>query len=125
MIYFFSLTAPVDFAFRLWEYKKDEKIYISQYHKAILLGGMVSYDLTNKKIRFHSSSDRLLQLLPHLLNRQIDTLIISGGSGSLIYPEMKESKILRQYLLSLGVSSKIFVESLSHLTKFSALGTSQ
>ena len=85
---------------------------------------MIWYDARQDKPQFMRSADRLFQTLPLLGNKQIDKIIITGGSGSINYPEHKEASILKKYLLRSGYAdSSIIIENESRNTRENALFT--
>lgn len=65
---------------------------------AVLLGGFCFEDNDLNRVEFAESADRLFQVLKLYQSHQIGTLVISGGSGSLLYPNQKEAKLVEEYL---------------------------
>ena len=124
ILYIFSNSFIVDEFMRAWELTTPDLKPIQKYKYAIVLGGMIWYDARQDKPQFMRSSDRLFQSLPLLGNKQIEKLIITGGSGSINHPEEKEAVILKDYLLRCGYAdSTIIVEKESRNTRENALFT--
>lgn len=91
---------------------------------AILLGGF-SFERNNKTV-FAESADRFLQALHLYQSGKINTLIISGGSGSLKYPNSKEAQIVGEYMKTSGLRlSNLLLEDSSRNTYENAYYTKQ
>jgi uncharacterized SAM-binding protein YcdF (DUF218 family) len=126
VFYVFSNSFVLDECMRIWEYTSKDLTLSEHYDAAIVLGGMSSYDPRLDKPQFSNSADRLWQTLPLLKSGQIKKIILTGGSGSILHPEEKESGILKKYLLKIGVAdSCIIIENESKNTRENALFTKQ
>ena len=124
ILYVFSNPFLVDEAMRVWEVTTPDLKPTQKYKYAIVLGGMTWYDARQDKPQFLRSADRLFQTLPLLGDKQIQKLIITGGSGSINHPEEKEAAILKRYLLKCGYAdSTIIIENESRNTRENALFT--
>lgn len=125
-LYFFSNQAiffEVSHAYEADAKKADQ--LKEHYEAAIILGGMVSLDEENGLVAFAESSDRFLAVLPLYFDSTVDKLIISGGSGSLLQEE-KESEILKNYLVKIGVTAEdILIDTQSRNTHQNALYTAE
>ena len=124
-VFFFGNSFVLDECVRLWEVPLNSSKK-KTYDIGIVLSGMVMYDAKNDISKFNSNVDRLLQVLPKLKRKEIEYLLISGGSGDLYHPENKEAEILRRYLTSIDWDTRNFLfESESRNTfenaKYSAL----
>ncbi len=87
------------------------------YEAAIVLGGLSFWDHTLDRIQFSRSSDRVFQALELYHLGYVKKLIIVGGSGSIVYPEDKESIEIRDYLLAIGTKKEdIIIEDQSRNT---------
>ena len=118
--YIFHITASK------WNVKPTKLKNNERYKYAIVLGGMANFDEELKRIKFSESVDRLLQAISLYKKGNIEKIIISGGSGSILYPEMIESEIVRNYLLQIGIPEfDILTENQSKNTRQNALFTSQ
>jgi uncharacterized SAM-binding protein YcdF (DUF218 family) len=124
VFYFFSNSFVLDECMRLWEFTSKDLSNNEHYDAAIVLGGMSSYDPRLDKPQFSNSADRLWQTLPLLKNGQVKKIILTGGSGSILHPDEKESGILKKYLLKIGIpDSLIIIENESKNTRENALFT--
>ena len=123
-LYIFSNSFLADEAMRLWEVTTPDLKPTQKYDYAIVLGGMIWYDARQNKPQFMRGADRIFQTIPLLQNGQIKKIIISGGSGSLSHPKERESDILKNYLIKIGIpDSCIITENQSRNTRENALNT--
>lgn len=106
-----------DEAIRAWERPLSGDVR-SKYEAAIVLGGdIVSYDKPSDRLIFRSGADRLLQAIDLYKNGSIKKIIISGGSGHLLYKDRTEASFVKKYLLRIGVDNKdILIENTSKNT---------
>jgi uncharacterized SAM-binding protein YcdF (DUF218 family) len=126
ILYVFSNSFFVDEFMRAWEVTTPDLKSSQKYKYAIILGGMTWYDARQDKPQFLRSADRLFQVLPLVGNKQVEKIIITGGSGSINHPEEKESAILKKYLVKCGYQdSTIIIENESRNTRENALFTKQ
>jgi len=89
---------------RAWEPEAKHKSEIKEYYDyGIVLTGMITYDDKYDRINFNSSNDRLLQAVELYRENRIGKLFITGGSGEIFDQSVKESKILKDYLVILGI----------------------
>lgn len=96
------------------------------YEAAIVLGGVSFWDHTLNRIQFSRSSDRVFQSLELYSLGFVKKLIIVGGSGSIVYPNDKESIEIKAYLMNLGFKSEdIIIEDKSRNTYENAKFTRQ
>ena len=107
-VLFFGNSFVLDEFVRLWEVPLNSSKKKS-YDIGIVLSGMIMYDAKNDISRFNSNVDRLLQVLPKLKRKEIEYLLISGGSGDLYHPENKEADLLKRYLASIGWDTHNFI----------------
>ena len=113
----FSNQFLFDSAMRAWEGDVKRFSDIGHYDYAIVLGGMIFYDSDNGQIITLRTIDRLLKTLELYEKGKVDKIFISGGSGSVLYPEFREGKILKQLLVDIGVPSEdVLYESESRNT---------
>lgn len=119
--YFFSNAFIFDEFMRAWEEMpgpdKEKK-----YDVAIVLGGHTSYDEKREMPGFHESSDRFLLALQLYKQGKVKKLLFSGGAASLSPPFTKESLVIRDYLISIGIPEKdILIEAESRNTHENAV----
>lgn len=102
---------------RAWEEPRKKLDSLENYDLAIVLGGMITFDSNLERMQAHKSIDRTLQALLLYKIGKVKKLFISGGSGSLQFPDMKESVILKNYLVQIGIPEQdILIESESKNT---------
>jgi uncharacterized SAM-binding protein YcdF (DUF218 family) len=124
ILYLSCNSFVVDECMRALEYTSPDLQKTEKFDYAVVLGGMISYDPRQDKPQFSRGSDRILQTLSLLKSKQVKRIIISGGSGSIEFPDQKESDILKKYLLGIGIpDSSIIVENQSRNTRENALYT--
>ena len=118
MLFFFSNSFIVDEVYRWWEIPATSIDHLEYYDCAIVLGGMTGrYDAKNDKVNFHGGIDRLLQSLLLQKSFKVDKLLLSSGSGYLMYPEEKEALMIEKYLNQIDYDlSDFWVESESRNT---------
>lgn len=74
------------------------------YDVGIVLGGWIAeYDASLDRAVFKTAPDRFLQAYRLYKTGKIKKILLSGGSGHYLYPQKKEAKVLRNYLLEIGV----------------------
>lgn len=106
-----------DEAIRVWE-KPLNKVNDTYYTAGILLGGdIISYDKASDRVIFRSGADRLLQTISLYKSGKIKRIVISGGSGHLLYRDRTEASFIKRYLAEIGINSNdIIVENMSKNT---------
>lgn len=67
---------------------------------AVLLGGF-AFEV-DQTTHFAESGDRMLQALKGFESGEINTLVVSGGSGSLSNPKLKEAWLVKNYMTQGG-----------------------
>ncbi|MBP6458848.1 MAG: YdcF family protein [Crocinitomicaceae bacterium] len=84
----------------------------------IILGGMIAYDESKDRILFNSNINRLTQTVELYKKGTIKKILITGGSGSIAYPEKREASLLKKYCVDyFQIPSKdIIIENLSNNT---------
>ena len=123
--YFFSNEFLFDLTFGNWEVCTDKKTVVlsnNVYEAGIVLGGMTWYDEEIQQPQFLRSSDRLYQAIWLLKNGKIKRIIISGGSGSLSTPQIKEASNLKKWLKQIGINdSLVIIDNVSDNTHENAI----
>ena len=127
LLLFFTNPFFSNLAMKAWEVKTTAKTELKpHYDYGILLTGMMSYDGKYDRINFWRSSDRLLQTLDLYYDGTIEKICIVGGSGDLLNQDEKESAILRDYLLHIGIpADDILIESVSRNTRENAVNAAR
>jgi len=124
LLLFFSNTFILNEVNRAWEVPPILDQNLSHYSAIVVLGGFSHFDTLDNRLSFGHSSDRFLQGLRLVQNGTADQMIISGGSGLMLAPELKESIFVERYLSEIKVDlDKIWIESDSKNTKENALFT--
>jgi len=88
----------------------------------IVLGGIAVYAIDIERIEFRGHVDRLMQALAIYKTGKPKKIVLVGGSGSVLFQELKESSAIRDYLIKIGFDSNdILIESKSRNTHENAL----
>ncbi|MFC1733882.1 YdcF family protein [candidate division KSB1 bacterium] len=125
--YFFSNSFIATECIRLWEVpvSKEEQLDTHYEIGIVLGGGMITNDKDNNRLAFRINVDRMLQAVDLYYKGIVKKILISGGAGSLIYPEMIESNLLKQYFIRIGIPEHdIITEPGSDNTHENAVNTS-
>ena len=109
-----------------WEIPQTNFNSLKEYEAGIVLGGFSEYDYITKRHNFKKEADRLIYTINLYNNKKIKKIFISGGNGSLINTDYKESETIKEFLIQHGISkSDIIIESKSRNTKENAVETSK
>ncbi len=123
---FFSNSFILDECFRVWEIPATTYEDVKTYDVGIVLGGMSSYDSDFQRVQFYRGVDRLMQTVELYRRGTIKKIVFTGGSGSVLHPEMKEGNYINRYFLYMGIPQKDFlIESESQNTRQNALFTKE
>ncbi|NTW32138.1 MAG: YdcF family protein [Bacteroidetes bacterium] len=128
LILFFSNPFIADELCRMWEYPiTQDKDLAATYDVGIVLGGgMVTIDTDYDRMTFRHNTDRIFQALQLYKTGRIKKMLISSGSGSLVFRDMIESTLLKRYLLKIGIpDSAVIIDSLSENTYQNAVNSAQ
>ncbi len=100
ILYIFSNSFIVGHIIKAWVV--DGKSYAeidASYDVGIVLGGTtISYESSIDRKIFHGNIDRLLQAVELYKKGRIKKIMITGGSGNLIYREVNESALMKEFL---------------------------
>lgn len=113
---------------RMWEPRPVSVHSITKHYDAVIVlgGGIVTTDAQSGILTFRNNPDRIMQALWLYENGKADKILISGGSGSMQYPDMLESVLLKDYLIEIGVpAADILIDSLSDNTRENAVNTAK
>ncbi len=85
---------------------------------AVVLSGVTNINIEPKdRVHYSKGVDRILHAIELVKRGIADTLVISGGNGSLLTPELSESKNLMRTALLAGIpNERIKIESQSRNT---------
>ena len=121
---FFSNRFIADEFMRMWEpsHVSVEELK-DHYDVAVVMGGgMVTYDAKYQNITFRNNTDRIMQAILLYNQGKVDKILISGGSGSLQYRNMREGPLLKSFFVENGIpEGDIWVDSLSDNTHENAV----
>jgi len=123
LIVFLVFSNPFIFSqiLKTWE-GKNEKLQLLTYDAAIVLGGYSSWNERHKLVSFNESSDRFIQAANLYHSGKVKRILLTGGSGSILKPEEKESEYVKDLLLNMDVDPEdILIESASRNTHENAI----
>lgn len=96
----------------------------SQTQTAVLLGGFSAMDDNTGKAKLTDAGDRFFQAFKLYQSGAIKQLVVSGGSGSIKKPEIKEASLIRNYFVESKMdTSRVLFESESRNTHENAAFT--
>ena len=70
------------------------------FDTGIIMGGTISYDESRGRILFNSNVNRMTQTVELYKQGIINNIFITGGSGSILYPEKREASLLKNYMVT-------------------------
>jgi uncharacterized SAM-binding protein YcdF (DUF218 family) len=119
----FSNTFIVTKITGLWAV--EPKPVTQVFDVGVVLGGStVTYEKKYNRATFKGNIDRLLQAVEMYNKGKIKKILITGASGNLIYPGLKEAKMLRSFLLNIGIPKRnILMDTLAENTHENAVYT--
>ena len=123
ILYIFSNCFIIDeFARALEPVTPDYYLMKTKYDVAIVLGGIGRVDVRQNRFDFSYSGDRLFQTLELYHKGRIKKILFSGGSGSIVFPELKEALYVKKYLNNIHIpDSNLIIESESRNTYENAM----
>lgn len=94
-----------------------------KYDTIIVLSGMLISELSNdQQVEFASAADRIIRAMELVKNHQAQTMIISGGDGSLTQEYLAEAILLSRFAQKWGIKEEqIIVDADSKNTYENAL----
>ncbi|MBS1635429.1 MAG: YdcF family protein [Bacteroidetes bacterium] len=109
-LYVCSNSFLTDELVRAWEYEDDD-IYLknTKYDLALVLGGMGRIDERQNRFDFGPGADRLMQTLELYKKGRVKKIMISGGSGSISLPHLKEAVYLHRFLVHIGIPDSVLI----------------
>ena len=115
---------------RLWEYPRTDPATLSstkRYDAIVLLGGSIDA-VTSKPgaIEGNDSFERVVTAAELYRSKLAPRVIVSGGSGSIAFPQAKEAPYSAEFLEFMGVpASAILIEDASRNTYENAVYTAR
>jgi uncharacterized SAM-binding protein YcdF (DUF218 family) len=127
MFFFFSNSFIVDEFIRMTETPMVYDEQLGYYDAGIVLGGgMVTIDRTGDRLIFQDNTDRVLQAIHLYKAGRIKKILLSSGSGSMVFKDMLEGALLKRFLIDDGIPQKdILVDSISRNTYENAVNSAQ
>ena len=123
LLLFFSNPFIINQLLKFWE--PESRINTAQvYDAGVVLSGFMNWDKESKSLSFGESADRLTEGLIQYRKGRIKTIIISGGSGSLV-DDTRESVLAKAFLTeNCGVpDSVVLIDTVSRNTYENAVET--
>jgi uncharacterized SAM-binding protein YcdF (DUF218 family) len=119
---FFSNDFIANECMKTWEIGAVQDSTLQpKYDVAIILGGMVEYDASYKRVQFEHGSDRLFQAVRLYKQGRVKKLLLDGGAGDL-YATTIEAPVIKKYLIQIGIpDSVILIEPRSRNTHENAM----
>lgn len=118
-IFIFGNTFIIDEVMRAWEMPATKYHELEEnYDIGIVLGGgMITYDAQLKRNIYNNNPDRIMQAFDLYKKKKIKRIMVVGGSGTLIHRNVKESILLKEFLLDIGIpENDIIIETESDNT---------
>ena len=117
LLILFTNPYIIDQLHKRWELRYSNYTQEKHYEAAIVLSGFMSFDEDLNRMTFGESVDRLTEGLVLYRKGQIDKIIISGGSGSMI-KDIRESAIAKDFLVDYCAvpDSIVIIDTLSRNT---------
>lgn len=109
-----------------WEVQGYKASTITQpYDVGVVMGGSLRfYNSSMERIVYSSSVDRLLQSIDLLNQKKVNKLLLTGGSGFVMFKDIKESQMLANVLKGLNIPDTcIITENDSRNTHENAINT--
>jgi uncharacterized SAM-binding protein YcdF (DUF218 family) len=124
IFYIFTNNTVLSVFLDSWEMEGITQVD-SVYDVGIVLGGWIAeYDQPTDRVVFKQVPGRFTQAYKLYRQGKIKQILISGGSGHLLYPWKNEAKSIKKYLLRIGVpESDILTETDSRNTYQNAVFT--
>lgn len=107
LLFVFSNPLLKNMAFRTWEIPSYKISDIKEpFEVGVVLGGAMRYFNTEtERIVYGTSVDRVIQAVSLYKQGRIKRILISGGSGLLLQQQYKESDLLEEVFVNMGVSA--------------------
>ncbi len=128
LLLFFSNQFIANEAMLLWEIKPTEMAKMTTtYDVGIVLTGITNDEKKPMdRTYFNKGADRIIHALQLYRKGIIKKILISGGSGSIFNPKLKEAQKLKSFLILAKMPSKdIIIEDKSRNTYENASNTSK
>lgn len=124
LLFFFSNPFFSSLVMKWWEVPPIAIQSISKpYEIGVVLCGVTNpHQKPGDRVHFNDGADRIIHAVQLYKLGKIKKILISGGSGSLLYPEDSESQDLYEFCMIAGVKKKdILLENQSRNTHENAM----
>jgi uncharacterized SAM-binding protein YcdF (DUF218 family) len=127
VFFVFTNSFIADEFVRLTETPMISESQLSKYDAGIVLGGgMVTIDRDMDRLIFQQNTDRVMQAVLLYKKGIIRKILLSSGSGSIVFKDMLEASLLKKYLVETGIPlNDILVDTLSRNTYENAVNTAR
>jgi len=105
----FSNRFICDRTMHVWEINAVKEPAAGSYDAIIVLGGISSYDDDYDRIQFSRGTDRLMQAIQLWKKGVAPKIVFTGGSGSVLHPDYKESDRIKTYLHDIGIPDSAMI----------------
>ncbi|MEP0367165.1 MAG: YdcF family protein [Cyclobacteriaceae bacterium] len=104
-------------ALEKWQYPPVDKANLQLFDVAIVLTGMTKTNMSQAdQLHFSDGADRMTEAIDLYKIGNVRKILISGGSGTLLYDEIESNK-LKEFAITCGVKSNdVIVEAESRNT---------
>ncbi len=94
-----------------------------KFDVGIVLGGTtVTYNARYHRVTYRGNIDRLLQAVEMYKRGKIRKIMVTGASGNLMYRQVKEGRLLHDFLVRIGIPEKdILTDTLAENTHENAV----
>lgn len=111
----------------LWEplpYQVNGKMDMPKARVCVILGGYSGFDHERNRMGFSNASERFFTPLKGMINQTVDTVILTGGSASVISKKYYESIYAKNLMKEFGIKeNRIFIDAKSRNTYENAIET--
>jgi len=111
----------------LWEplpYQVNGKMDMPKARVCVILGGYSGFDHERNRMGFSNASERFFTPLKGMINQTVDTVILTGGSASVISKKYYESIYAKNLMKGFGIKeNRIFIDAKSRNTYENAIET--
>lgn len=121
---FFSSPLILNLVNNYWSMKQISVSEVTKtYDVAIILGGFLETDIYNlNEFKLSNSADRLAKTMELYKMGKVKKILISSGSGLILYPGYKEGLVAKKFLIQMGFPEQdVWVETVSRNTHENAI----
>ena len=121
LLLLFSNTFLVNQVVSLWAIQ-PESVH-RKFDVGIVLGGSTAtYEAKYHRVTYKGNIDRVLQAVEMYRQGKIKKIMVTGASGNLMYSQVKEGRLLHDFLVHIGIPEKdILTDTLAENTHENAV----